>query len=165
MPQMKDSISISQTIGELLVRKELTISVAESCTGGLICAAITDIPGSSRYFMGGVIAYSNEVKIKLLGVKKDTLDRYGAVSKQVAIEMAEGVKRIQTTDIGLGITGIAGPGGGSLEKPVGLVYMALSAKEQTIWNRFVFTGKRNEIRDKSVNTMLKILLEYLQKRS
>lgn len=116
-------------LGNLLIKKNLTISTAESCTGGLISSRITDIPGSSKYFLGGFIIYSNEAKIKQLHIKEDTLKRFGAVSKETAGEMAKNIKEIMESDIGLSITGIAGPGGGTEEKPVGLVYIGLAYKE------------------------------------
>jgi nicotinamide-nucleotide amidase len=122
------SITLSQVLGELLTEKGLTLSTAESCTGGLLANEITDIPGSSRYMAGGVVAYANEIKAELLDVSVTDLKRYGAVSKEVALQMADGVRKRLKTDIGISTTGIAGPDGGSAEKPVGTVWMGFWIK-------------------------------------
>ncbi len=114
-------------LGRLLRERGLTLATAESCTGGLVGSLVTDVPGSSHYYCGGVVAYSNEVKVRLLGVRRATLKRYGAVSAQTATEMAEGVRNRTGADIGVAVTGIAGPGGGTRKKPVGLVYIAIAA--------------------------------------
>ncbi|MGB4372554.1 MAG: nicotinamide-nucleotide amidohydrolase family protein, partial [Halanaerobiales bacterium] len=121
---MKDTIieNLELVLGEELKKKNLSISVAESCTGGLLGSRITDVPGSSAYFMGGMIVYSNEAKIKQLQVAKDTIRKYGAVSEETAREMAKNIRELFQTDLGIAITGIAGPDGGSARKPVGLVY-------------------------------------------
>jgi len=116
-------------VGKLLIERNLTLSVAESCTGGLIAHRLTNIPGSSQYFMHGSICYSNQAKIQQLGVKPETLQKYGAVSLQTAIEMADGVRRIMDTKIGLATTGIAGPTGGSAAKPVGTVYIGIATEK------------------------------------
>ncbi len=115
-----------KTVGKLLLEKKLTASVAESCTGGLISSKLTDIPGSSAYIKLNLVTYSNEAKIKMLGIDPDLIKNYGAVSEHVAKSMAEGIRKVSETDIGLGITGIAGPTGGTPEKPVGLVYIGIS---------------------------------------
>lgn len=120
---------LGKIVGNLLKEKKLTISVAESCTGGLIGNRITDIAGSSQYFMGGFIVYSNDAKVKQLNVKEETLKKYGAVSEKTAREMALNIREIMGSDIGISITGIAGPEGGSQEKPVGLVYIGLSSQK------------------------------------
>lgn len=156
-------MNIEIEIGRLLVIKGLTISIAESCTGGLVCSKITDVPGSSVYFVGGVIAYSNKVKMQMLGVTQEILNTHGAVSAQTAIEMAKGVRKMYGTDIGLSVTGIAGPGGGSLQKPVGLVYLSLEPNTgETICKKCKFTGERKDIRLQSTQIILEMLLEYLQ---
>jgi len=126
-----DDCGFPKIVGEMLSKHNLTISLAESCTGGLVGNRITDIPGSSQYFMGGLIVYSNQAKIEQLGVKKETLEKYGAVSKNTAEEMAVNIRGIMKTDIGVSLTGIAGPGGGTEEKPVGLVYIGLATGQST----------------------------------
>lgn len=126
-----DDKSLPETVFEKLLEKNLVLSTAESCTGGLIAKTITDFPGSSEVFEEGYVTYSNNAKMKNLGVKKETLDAHGAVSAETAAEMAEGVKRVSGADIGVAVTGIAGPGGGTEEKPVGLVYAAICTKDGT----------------------------------
>src|SRR5512137_1579591 len=116
-------------VGDLLMVRGLSLATAESCTGGRLGDKITDVPGSSDYFMGGVVSYSNHAKVDLLGVDPKLIDSKGAVSEEVAIEMADGARERFHTDIGVGITGIAGPSGGSAMKPVGLVYIAVSSAE------------------------------------
>ena len=117
---------VEARLGSVLAARGLTIACAESCTGGLVTSRLTDIAGSSAYVMGSIVSYSNEVKEKLVGVQHATLAAHGAVSEETAREMAEGVRRAVGTDVGLATTGIAGPGGGTAEKPVGLVYTAAS---------------------------------------
>jgi PncC family amidohydrolase len=141
-------------IGKLLSRKQLTMSVCESCTGGMLSSVITSIPGSSRYFVGGIIAYSDRIKAKAIGVKTTTLKRFGAVSAEVAEEMARGVKKKLASDVGVAITGIAGPGGGTAQKPVGLVYIAVAAKKRVAVRRFLFNGGRKKIRKAAVDAAL-----------
>lgn len=142
----------------------LTIAVAESCTGGLLGGAITEAAGASSYFMGGVISYSDEVKEQLLGVSGDLLKRHGAVSPQVALAMAEGVRKAIGTDLGLSITGIAGPDGGTPEKPVGTAYIALSAHDTHITRAFRFGGDRASNRAEAVGEVLGLLADYLEDR-
>ncbi len=133
-------------LGRILKSKNLTISVAESCTGGLVGDLITSVSGSSAYFMGGIIAYSNEVKVRLLDCNREDLEKFGAVSSEIAIQMAEGVRKNIKTDIGISTTGIAGPTGGTPQKPVGLVYMGYSdGKRQKVIKK-IFKGKREEIK-------------------
>ena len=136
-----------EVVGKLLIKKNISISIAESCTGGLISKMITDIPGISKVFKGCSIVYSNESKIENLGIKKETIDKHGAVSREVAIEMAESVKRLYNTNIGISSTGIAGPGGGTASKPVGLVYIAISDNEKTVTKELRLTGDRKRIRN------------------
>jgi nicotinamide-nucleotide amidase len=131
-------------VGEMLLQKKLTLSVAESCTGGLIGNLLTNVPGSSGYFLGGVIAYGNQAKMDLLGVSKQTLDTHGAVSDPVAREMAEGVRRELKADMGLSVTGVAGPDGGTAEKPVGTVHIGLASRDETLSGKYRFWGKREE---------------------
>ena len=150
----KEEISIEDIVCKLLLEKNLTISTAESCTGGLVSATLINYPGVSSVFMEGCVAYSNEAKINRLGVKKETLDKFGAVSEETAREMAQGIAENFKTNIGLSTTGIAGPGGGSNEKPVGLVYIGIYINGKTIVKKFVFDGNRQEIRLKATNTIL-----------
>lgn len=137
---------IEVVLGDILRKKGLTISIAESCTGGLISNLITDIPGSSDYFIGGVVVYSNDSKIKILGVEEEMLKKNGAVSEIVALQMAIGCKKLFGTDIGLSTTGIAGPSGGSKEKPVGLVYTGIAIKDKAFVKRYIFKEPRLRIK-------------------
>lgn len=151
-------------LGEELARRSLTISVAESCTGGLLGSRITDVPGSSAYFMGGIIAYSNEVKIKELQVKEDTIAEHGAVSEETAREMAINIKRLMNTDLGLAVTGIAGPDGGSKEKPVGLVYVALASNEDVEVYRLNLKGDRKENKWQTTEYALYFTYKYISEK-
>jgi PncC family amidohydrolase len=152
---------LSRTVGKVLMKKKLTIAVCESCTGGMLGSIITSIPGSSKYFAGGVIAYSDKVKRVCGGVKTATLKQYGAVSAEVAQEMATGVRKKLKSDIGVGITGIAGPSGGTKKKPVGLVYIALSTHRKNIVKHFQCKGKRETIRKKACREALSLLHHFL----
>ena len=149
------------TVGMRLREAGLTVAAAESCTGGLILKRLTDIAGSSAYVLGGVVSYANRVKQHVLGVDADVLAREGAVSEPVARQMAEGVRALLGADVALSVTGIAGPGGGSAEKPVGLTYIGLSAAEGTWVRRFVWTGDRAENRRLSADAAFRLLLDYL----
>lgn len=148
-------------IAKILVKKKLTISAAESCTGGMISSAITDIPGSSKYFKMGVVAYSNEAKISILGVKKQTIKDHGAVSQETALELAENVRRIASSSIGIGITGIAGPSGGTSTKPNGTVFIAISLPHHSYFKKFIFHGNRLKVRKLARNACFKLLLKCL----
>jgi len=148
--------------GALLKEKGLTLGVVESGTGGLISHLITNVPGSSNYYKGSVTAYSNEIKRKIIGVKSATLEKYGAVSPQVAIEMADGGRKVLGVDICLADTGIAGPGGGTLEKPVGLFYIGLAHKGGAFSRKYELTGSRLEIKQKVAEAALGWLREYLE---
>lgn len=143
-----DSEQLEKIVGDLLKQKNLKLATAESCSGGLLANKITDISGSSEYFLGGVNVYSNNSKIRILGVKEDTIIKYGAVSEQAAIEMAINVRNLFNSDIGISITGIAGPEGGTEEKPVGLVYIGFSDNQNTYSKRFLLghLRLRNKIR-------------------
>ena len=132
-----------------------------TCTGGLVSARLTSVPGSSDYFLGGVVAYDNRVKEGTLGVRRETLARHGAVSAQCAREMAQGVRDRLGTDIGVSLTGIAGPGGGTPEKPVGLVYIAWALPKKTTVKRFLFAGDRAQIRERAANAALHGLCRFL----
>ena len=155
---------LEEEVGDLLVKYNLTIGVAESCTGGLISNMITNVPGSSRYFLGGVVAYSNKVKIDTLMVSPETIETYGAVSEEVASEMARGIRRIDRVDIGLAVTGIAGPDGGTEEKPVGTVYIALFAQTEGRCSRFSFEGTRMDVKIKTAENALLMLKNYIMEK-
>jgi nicotinamide-nucleotide amidase len=148
-------------IGRLLKEKGLTLSVAESCTGGLLSNTITNVPGSSEYFLGGVVAYSNDVKKGILGVRAGTLRMFGAVSSQTAKEMAAGVKKRLKSGVSISITGIAGPGGGSPGKPVGTVFIGVAAGKKVMVRKFSFKGSRLSIKRKSSLGALSMLAELL----
>jgi nicotinamide-nucleotide amidase len=138
---------LCQVVADMLIKKQITIAFAESCTGGLISSVITDVPGISAVFDRAVVTYSNKSKVESLGVKQETLDKFGAVSRETAIEMAEGVKNLAGTDLGLSITGIAGPDGGTEEKPVGLIYIALASKKGTECKELKLRGNRTKVRN------------------
>ncbi len=154
---------------ELMVGLGLTISTAESCTGGMVAARIVNVPGSSRYFLGGVVSYANEIKMRVLGVSADTLSTYGAVSEQTAREMVLGVKKLMGSDCAISTTGIAGPTGGTAEKPVGLVYIGVCIKDNVSVKRFVFNDndsdpvkRRNNRRRKASKKALQLLVKGLE---
>lgn len=159
----RDDRSFEEVIGEMLKNSKKTIALAESCTGGLIAKRLTDISGSSAYFEGAFVSYSNRWKENLLGVSSRTLVEHGAVSEQTAREMAENVREKAHTDIGLSVTGIAGPSGGTKEKPVGLVYMALADGRTTIARKFNFRGDREWIRYRASQAALNMIRDYLLK--
>jgi len=142
---------------EQLVNKGLTISTAESCTGGLISATLVNYPGISAVLTHGVVTYSNEAKMELLGVSEKTLEKYGAVSEETAREMVEGLIKLTGTRVGISVTGIAGPGGGSEEKPVGLVYAGLYIDGRVKVKKLNLSGDRQEIRSKTVTSILQWL--------
>lgn len=156
-----DDDILEDLVGKLLLAKGLTIGVAESCTGGLIAARLTDIPGSSAYFKGGIVSYSNEMKNRILGVSMEILNSYGAVSKETAEAMAVGVRAAAGADLGLAVTGIAGPAGGTAAKPRGLVYIALAAGPITICREHHFPGIRMAVRQGTVNAALNMVRQYL----
>lgn len=155
-------LTLASAVGSALVARNATLAVAESCTGGLLAAAITDVPGSSAWFPGGVLAYANEVKHRELGVDAALLHSVGAVSEQVAMAMAAGVRQRYGTTYGIGITGIAGPGGGTPDKPVGTVWIGLSTPTETVATRFAFGGDRRMNRERSVGAALGMLLKVLR---
>ncbi|MDF1615614.1 CinA family nicotinamide mononucleotide deamidase-related protein [Desulfurivibrio dismutans] len=156
-----DEDSLEEVVGKLCRERGLRLAVAESCSGGLIAAAITRVPGSSDYFVGGVVAYSNELKEKLLGVAGGTLTAQGAVSGAVAKEMASGIRRLTGADLALSVTGIAGPGGGSDEKPVGTVYVGLATASGVRAELFTLTGKRGQIQETTAHRALDLLRRQL----
>ncbi len=151
-------------IGNLLKSKSLKIAVAESCSGGLISNRITNIDGASGYFEAGFVTYSNESKTKFLGVPEDIIKEKGAVSSEVAVLMAEGVRQVTGVDIGVSTTGIAGPTGGTEKKPVGTVYIALSCTEGTYVKRLSLKGTRIEIKKQTSDEVLRFIEDYLEGR-
>jgi nicotinamide-nucleotide amidase len=154
---------LKEEVGDLLRKHGLKIGVAESATGGLISHRITDIPGSSEYFEGSVISYSNKAKTNLLNVKDSTVRNYGAVSSETSKEMAKGIRSLMNVEVGLSSTGIAGPGGGTSDKPVGLVYVGLATKDVLISRKHVFHGNRDENKKSFSDSALSTLKEYLLK--
>jgi PncC family amidohydrolase len=150
-------------VGELLLQRGLRLAVAESCTGGLIGNLLTNVPGSSAYYMGSVTAYANEAKAHLLGVSWDTLEKYGAVSAETVIEMARGIRLALVADIGISVSGIAGPTGGTPDKPVGTVWIGLSTPTQEYARHFLWSGSRIAIKKQSAQAALNLLVEHLQK--
>ena len=154
-------MSLEEEIGAILRQKGLTLGIIESATGGLISHRITNIAGSSDYYQGSVTAYSNQVKIGVVGVREDTLNQYGAVSPEVAEEMAQGGRRALSADICIADTGIAGPGGESPGKPVGLFYLGLSHGERTFSQKHNFTGDREQNKQSAAEAALSWLKEYL----
>jgi nicotinamide-nucleotide amidase len=150
-------------ISDLLKKKHITIATAESCTGGLIAHTLTNISGSSEYFDRGFITYSNNAKIESLDVSNKLLEKHGAVSKEIAEAMANGIRTKSNVDIGISTTGIAGPTGGTIEKPVGLVYVAISSNEKTIVKKFQFSGDRLQNKKNTCNTALQMLYDVVQK--
>jgi PncC family amidohydrolase len=154
--------TIETRIGKILRQRKLKLAVAESCTGGLIGHRITNVPGSSEYFTGGIIAYAYEAKVSLLGVSWDTLQTYGAVSRETVLEMATGARLSLEADIAISVSGIAGPGGGLPNKPVGTVWVGLAAPDGKWARIFCFTGDREQIKSASSEAALAMLLEYVQ---
>ena len=153
--------SLEEEVGDLLRQKGLTLGVVESATGGLVSHLITNVPGSSDYYKGSITAYSNESKIKIVGVRADTISQYGAVSHQVAEEMAEGGKKALAVDICLADTGIAGPSGATPDKPVGLFYIGLSHQTGTYSQKHNFYGDREQNKRDATEAALGWLKEYL----
>jgi competence/damage-inducible protein CinA-like protein len=149
--------SLEEIVGMFLMMKQKTVATAESCTGGLLAERITRTPGSSNFFLGGAVCYSNKLKTKLVGVSAELISQHGAVSKPVAQAMAEGIRRRSGASIGIGITGIAGPAGGSQEKPVGLVFVALADERGTQVREFRFPGTRERIRQWSATVALEMI--------
>lgn len=148
---------LEEKIAKNLITSKRTLAVAESCSGGLLCHALTNIPGSSAFFILGIIAYDNAAKSKLLKVPARIIQTHGAVSAQVVGLMAQGVRSIHNTDFGIAITGIAGPTGGNKHKPVGLIYIAVCSKKNTIVQQFHFNGSRLQNKTLAKNAALRIL--------
>lgn len=158
-------INLAEAVGNILVDQKQTLATAESCTGGAIAAAITAIAGSSAYFQGSVVAYQNKIKQEVLGVKNDTLKKHGAVSKETVEEMAEGVRKLMNTTYGLSCSGIAGPGGGTAEKPVGTVWIACSSAKETISQKLELHHDRNMNVQLSVLAALNLLKQRITQNS
>lgn len=156
---MTSKIDTEKRIQELLIQQGWTLATAESCTGGLIGHLLTTVPGSSAYYLGGVISYSNEIKTRILQVPKEVLDRDGAVSEKTVLSMVRGVSSLFQSDCALAVSGIAGPEGGSKEKPVGLVYIGVKILQEIRSVRYEFSGTREEIKHQSALGALELLLE------
>lgn len=150
-------------LGRLLIENGLWLAVAESCTGGMLGHLITNVPGSSSYFKGGVIAYANEIKMGILGVSTETLDSYGAVSEQTVLEMAKGVRAALEADIGLSVSGIAGPDGGTEAKPVGTVWIGLSTPKWEKAEVFLFSGDRQSVKEQAAQSAIAMAIHYISK--
>jgi PncC family amidohydrolase len=158
------STPLENLLGPLLTRRSLHLALAESCTGGLIGHRITNVPGSSEYYLGSVTAYAYEAKVRLLGVGWDTLNTFGAVSRETVLEMARGVRAALGAEIGMAVTGIAGPGGGTPDKPVGTTWIGLStADHEQAW-RFVWLGDRLQNKEQTAEMTLHLLVEYLTEK-
>lgn len=153
---------IVATIGKMLSARGWRLTVAESCTGGLLADRITDIPGSSAYFVGGFVAYAYEAKANLLGVEWSILEKDGAVSEEVVLQMARGARRALDADIAISISGIAGPGGATPDKPIGLTWIGLCAPNHEKAWRFIWQGDRRSNKEQSARAALKLLAEYLE---
>ena len=150
------------TVGKAIKARGWTLATGESCTGGLLGHRLTNVPGSSEYYLGGVVAYAYEAKERLLKVSHDTLYKHGAVSQETALEMALGARQALGADVGLSVTGIAGPGGGLPDKPVGLTWIAISSREGQKAERHVWQGDRLEIKTQSAEAALRLLLRTLE---
>jgi len=159
------SAKVERVVGRLLKKRGLTLAVAESCTGGLIGDRLTDVPGSSRYFAGGVIAYSNAAKKSVLGVRKQTLAKWGAVSEQTVEEMAAGVRRRFGAQVGVAVSGVAGPGGGTKVKPIGLVYVCVRVEGRSTVERHHFNGGRRAVKERSAAAALDLCRRVLEGRT
>lgn len=156
-----DDESLEYIVYKLLKEKHMTVAFAESCTGGMISGRMTNVSGVSAVFMDGIVTYSNEAKMKFLNVKEETLNKFGAVSSETAIEMAAGIKRVSGTDVGVSVTGIAGPDGGSAEKPVGLFYIGIALGDKVEAHRFLFPSSREKIRWNAATRALDLLRREL----
>ncbi len=157
----EEGLNLSVSTGVALKQQKLTISAAESCTGGALLDALTNVPGSSEYVIGGVVAYSNKIKVKQLGVNENDLEKYGAVSKSVALQTARNVAALMNTDIGISTTGIAGPGGGSDEKPAGTVWVGFWSANKHFALKAGFSGDRLAIKQQTVELALETVREEI----
>ena len=154
-------MQLARDLGDRLRERSLSIAVAESCTAGGLAYEITRVPGASEYFLGGVIAYDDAVKADLLGVPASTIDRFGAVSAETAAAMADACRRLLAADVAVSITGIAGPGGGSREKPVGTVFVAIACEGRSGGRRLSLDGLRDAVRERTVEAALEFTLSFL----
>jgi nicotinamide-nucleotide amidase len=154
--------SLEATIVQILSERGQTIGTAESCTGGLVAHRLTNIPGSSTCVWGGIVAYANEIKEQVAGVRHETLVKYGAVSAETAVELARGARRLLKVDVAVSVTGIAGPGGGSADKPVGLTYIGVAAEGYEVVEQHVWQGDRLANKDQSADAALRMVLDYLE---
>ncbi len=157
-------LTIEEKLVELCIKKGISLSAAESCTGGMIAARLVNVSGVSDIFPGSIVTYSDACKHKLLGVKKSTLKNHGAVSKKTAKEMAKGICRKMKTDVGIGVTGIAGPGGGTKKKPVGLVYISCCYRDKVTVQKYLFQGDRSQIREDTVKNALNLARRCINER-
>jgi len=155
-------MTTSKTVAKLLSARHQTLATAESCTGGLLSHTLTNIPGSSNFYRGGVVAYANDIKVRFIGVPAGLIQKYGAVSAQVARAMAEGIRKKTKADFSLAVTGIAGPSGGTRTKPVGLVFIAGATLRQTSLKRFIFKGTRLQIKAQAAKAALGLLLKLIR---
>ena len=155
-------MKLEEEVGKLLKLKKISLSTAESCTGGSIAALVTYVPGSSEYFKGGIVAYSNEVKVNLLGVSSSTLEKQGAVSRETVVEMAKGAMKTLKTDCAIATSGIAGPGGGSKEKPIGTVWIAVAYKNEILTMKQEGDEGRAGNVQKAIQNALSLLVEVLK---
>lgn len=156
--------AIELRVGIVLSKQHLKLAIAESCTGGLLAHRITNVPGSSAYFSGGIVAYSYEAKASLLGVSWDTLNTKGAVSKETVLEMARGARDALQADLAVSVSGIAGPGGGTAEKPVGTTWVGLVAPDGEWARHFVWDGDRQQNKQYSCDAAMQLILDYLEGR-
>ncbi len=152
---------IEEKAAQCLIHQQKTLAIAESCTGGLMTHRLTNIPGSSKFLKLGLVVYSNEAKTKLLKISAPMLKRYGAVSQETAVAMAKAVRTIYKTDFGVGITGIAGPGGGTPMKPAGLTYIAVSTRGKTVCVKRLSKGRRTSIKSQAADSALRLLYQFL----
>lgn len=152
---------IEQQVAQTLINSKKTLAIAESCTGGLLTNRLTNIPGSSNFLKLALVVYCNESKIKLLKISPSTIIKYGAVSTQTAVALAKGARKILNSDFGIGITGIAGPTGGTKAKPVGLTYIAICTKVESLCLQCRFRGTRTRIKDQAATQALRLLYEFL----
>ena len=157
---MEEELEIE--LGRLLRQKGLNLALAESCTGGLVADRLTDVPGSSEYFLGGFVAYAYEAKVASLGVSWDTLQAYGAVSRETVLEMAQGARKALGADLGVSVSGIAGPGGGLPHKPVGTTWIGLVAADGAWARVFCWDGDRRQNKLESSQAVLQLVCDYLQ---
>jgi len=162
LTSMKKQKLLEEQVGEILRKKKKNIALAESCTGGLVSSKITDIPGSSDYFLGSIISYSNDVKITMLDVSPELINKYGSVSKEVAKAMAVGIRDFLDTDFAISVTGIAGPSGGTKAKAVGLVYVGFASRKTVKTKKVLCAGDRLTVKEKFAQVALKVLLENIK---